>query len=270
MFNRTAAVEIVRTTKLTPSTADQTTYATRGLRIMFSSKRGDGKGEAKVVIYNLSEASREEFAKRPCHVRVFAGYQDTGESLVISGDVRFAESKRDGGDWATTLELGEAERALLSGRFTRSYDAGVRKSQVLKDLCAAAGLANPSLPADERLLTGLSVTGKISDGLDKLLGRGTWVAQNGALQLSSKNLPTAILLSEATGLIGIPERVYTEDKSRATGATLVSTLAPDIVVGSIVKVSSKTVTGTFKVVTVEHDADTHGANWQTKLTVKIL
>ena len=79
------------------------------------------------------------------------------------------------------------------------------------------------------------------------------------------NEPTVFLLSTDSGLIGIPKKLTqgaendTDENSK--GWEVVYLLNGAIGVGDYVKIESETVTGFFRVHTVEHDGDNIEGDW---------
>lgn len=271
---RQARVELVSSNRLSPSMAEQATATIDGLRMTFTIKlTGSAKSnDATVTVSNLSEERRAQIQRRPLHVRLFAGYEDTGLALLFAGDARHTSSVREGATWQTTIELGSAERAITDARLSRSYQAGVRRGQVVKDLCATMGLAPPSIPDgwDRKLSGGLSVYGPAAEQLRKLFAPDyTLSIGNGRVELVETGQRPVRQFAEGTGLIGVPQPTYNDSKTVIAGIQFECTLAPEITPGSLVSVVYSGKAGQYRVKTVSHTGDTHGGDWKTQVEADI-
>jgi hypothetical protein len=96
----------------------------------------------------------------------------------------------------------------------------------------------------------------------------TWEIQNGILQIKKRNDTMSrevFLLSPDSGLIGIPKKITegaeNDSDTPKNGWEVTYFLNGAIGVGDYVKIESKTVTGYFRVDTVEHDGDNEEGDW---------
>ena len=95
-----------------------------------------------------------------------------------------------------------------------------------------------------------------------------WEIQNGILQVKRKGdvmSQQVFLLSPDSGLIGIPKKLTqaaeNDNDENSKGWEVVYLLNGAIGVGDYVKLESETVTGFFRVHTVEHDGDNIEGDW---------
>ncbi len=245
-----------------------------------------------ITITNLAQDSRISFCRKPLHVRIDAGYIDTGARQLFSGDLQFGHSTLKDQDWETKLQVGDGARAYANARTNRSFTAPVSFREVL---AYAAGTMNLQLPPEIEqspelagaLANGVSLHGPTRDILTRLLAPYGyhWSVQNSKLQIIRDDqilANEAILVNASNGLIGSPERAPPE-KVPATGFIPVSAnletnarnsgsevtfnclLYPEIVPGGTVRLESTDITGTFKVIQVSHIGDTRGLEWQTEV-----
>lgn len=276
MFLRTASLQTVTTTRLSPTKGDRVEYMVDGLRITFSVKRTLSKNsnDAKISVFNLSESTRSTLERKPTHVRLSVGYQDSGSQLLFGGDVRYVEHTHThtNGTWETKLEVGEAERALLHARLTKSYAEGTTRETILRDLCTAMQIPVPiRLPAAVKAaaLNGFSAYGRASDSLARLIAPHRYMIVDGVLRLENQDYEFVASLSESTGLVSTPEIEYDKQTSKPKKIKVACVLSPEIMPGSRIQVKSKRFEGTVRVESVEHVGDTHGNDWITKMECKI-
>lgn len=247
------------------------------LRVQFTIKKNLGKepNSCVVTISNLSKTTRESLRKRPVYAILSAGYDGVVRHL-FSGNVTYGQSKRDGTEWETKLQISDGGRAYTYARMARSYRKPVSAYAVLNDAASSMGLKLPPEaeqdPAlKQALATGISAHGPSRDILTKLLapyGKG-WSVQNGRLVVLSDDevLQTAALdIDDQAGIIGEPELSVPHKPSDPSELTLEVQLYPEIQVGSSINLTSESATGLYRVNEVTHSGDNYGDDWKT--TVK--
>ena len=229
---------------------------------------------ATVNVYNLAERTRAEFQQRPLQVRLEAGYADGGLATLFVGDVRFARSSLGGVDWVTRLELGDGARARKHARVSRSFKAGTTMRTVLDELAKSMGLTAPK-STDEisalgaQVANGIALSGPSHAELTRVLkasGLG-WSIQDHQLQVLPRGgalASTAIVFSEHTGMVGVPEFGAPEQGGKPPTLAISKLIDPSALPtpGRKIVVSSRAVNGTFRVTRVTHHGDTHGAEWR--------
>jgi len=250
-----------------------------GLRVSFKIAR-DGTPQAnglEVAIYNLSEASRARFEAKGARIAVLAGY---GENLaqLCSGDVRYAQSMKQGPDWITKLEAGDGERALAHAQVNESWKPGTPVSAVVKKAVEALQLdpGNALAKAQEiagEFSSGYVQHGKASRELSSLLEpRGySWSVQDGRLEIvkAKESLPEiAPLISPDTGLIGSPEMGTPTKPGERPRLKLRSLLQPRLRPKQRFELDSLAHRGVFVAEKVTHTGDTFGNDWYTDVEAR--
>lgn len=202
-------------------------------------------------------------------VSIWAGYVDTGLSLVFLGDLRRGLSKPDRPEVKFEVKGEDGGTAFLESRINETFPAGTRKLDVVR-ACAEAlgvGLGNLRTVAAELQGTyphGTSLAGPASKVLAGVLRgeRITYSIQNGVLQfvLAGAGLNTiAVDLRVETGLLGTPEL-------DASGALVVETvMLPNMAPGAYVQLKSKDFNGLYYVKSVITKGDSSGDEWGHKL-----
>lgn len=247
----------------------------QNLRVQFKIEKSidSTPNPAEVTITNCNANTRALLQSKPLTVRIEAGYDDDLRH-VFTGDLRYANSTVEGGDWITKMQLADGDRAYRYARASKSYPKGTNVVAVLRDAAAAMGLqltndviASTDLQA--QFATGRVLHGPVRDELTRLLAPYGyhWSIQDGQLQiLKDQNAApgTAFLIAQSTGLIRSPE-YSTPDKTNAAPTLKTETLLyPAIIPGSTLDVESLNISGLFRVSKLTHTADTHGDDWTTE------
>lgn len=269
--------------------------AIEDLRVSFKVRKTSKKepNTAEIQVYNLSEDTRASLQKKHIAVILEAGYAGALAQLY-SGDSRYIDQVMEGPDWVTKIQCGTGERAFQYRRVNMSFSQGTRVVDVIARVAEALGFPVRGLEnlesLTERFLTGYVSAGKVANELDHLLkSRGfEWSIQDGQLQIlpvGGATADSAILLTPETGLIGSPEHGNPEKKipanqidpsaggfnlnaTKVTGPAVLkvkSLIQPGFRPGRIVEVRARGIQGQFRIQTVEHSGDTHGAEWFSSL-----
>ena len=257
-----------------------------GFRCAFTIEKSLGKNPNKcdLTISNLAPATRAAIARNPTSVVLAAGY-DGVFKRVFYGDVRWCDSLHEDATWNTTVLLGDGDRAFRHGRVNRSYRAGARVSDAIKDAAAAMGLTPPAeISASEDLATqfaaGDTIVGPARDELTRLLAPYgyTWSIQDGRLVVLREDQVRpgeAWPVDISNGLKGSPEVSPPERLTRKSGKaskkdkgsqlTVRTTLYPEISPGGTIRLRSERISGDFRVEAVRHSGDTEGDEWTTEI-----
>ena len=212
-----------------------------------------------VLIYNLAPENASRIYDRGDTIRVQAGYPDT-IGTIFEGNIQRARNYRQDLAHITHINLGDMARAasVLGGVSARSYDGPVPVRDIAADLVTDMGLQLGPLNAIAETLTATNyvVAGQSTDALTVLLKRYglRWFEDNGVVRFRAAGIPqvdaTAFGVSPATGLIGVPR---TTDE----GAEAVMFLNALARIGGIMDILSVALTGRYRIVGLEHNAD----NW---------
>lgn len=285
LFNRTVELTIYSQ----PSTKSEAQTATpdfftkqsnaiqiTGMRVKFEIKKNLGKepNTCTCSVYNLSEDTRRALDKKPLYATLRAGY-DGVPRLLFQGHITFVQSRREGTEWETKMQIGDGQRAYSCARMSRSYSGTVTAYQVLNDCAASLGMALPQEarkdPAlQQQLSASIVAHGPTRDVLTRILapyGYG-WSMQNGKLVVLSDLQTTGIaprVIDQEAGMIGTPERGIPRRPGDPSDVSIDCLLYPEIQPGERIETDSQSLTGQFKVTDVMHSGDTHGSEWQTRI-----
>jgi hypothetical protein len=290
-FNRKAIVQIGAMGEIGTEIKD--------LRVSFTVKKTSTKdyNSAKVQIYNLSPQTRDAIKDTEDLLVLKVGYAESQE-VIFTGSIAFVNTTVDRPQVVTTIDAYDGYKTAMDGWggernqmkiLSLSYVAGTSVKKILNDAIDASGMPvkNRNLIVavpDRQYVNGFCFigTGKVLfENLCMYLGL-EWSVQNGELkfsQVEQSDYVEVAHLTPETGLIGSPDRQKDEasnpnakkrKKHKAPGGWKIkAVLQPKIEPGSLVVVNSTEIkTDTrFRVVTVEHNGDTHGNNWFTTMDV---
>lgn len=269
-----------RTVQVTVGVRGQPGTLVEKLRTTFKIEKNLEKtpNNSIIEIYNLSAHTRALFEAKNMAVRVTAGYGDQAKDIFI-GDIATVVTKRTGADIITSIEAGDGLLAYQNQEADLSFAPGAKVGSVLDQLIGSFGLIKgevQGLDLSSTYLNGVSFSGKVHNHLDTLVGKTQglgWSIQDGQIQILPKKAGTtvpAVLLSPSTGLVGSPfKRVVlnqdiakkTDGRDAENGVQVKSLLNPDLNPGRLIVVQAQFVSGTFKILKVVHEGDTHGKTY---------
>jgi hypothetical protein len=245
--------DITKTTALKPNTAD-------------------------VTIYNLNEDHRAQLeqlkaqpgaaATQGIACRVEAGYGDELSQLYL-GDLRTADSVRDGPDWLTVLTSGDGEKALAHARINISYGPKTSIELAMRAMARSLGVGEGNLSKVVQQLKiagsaiwpcGTVISGPTARELADLARSAELEVsiQDQALQFINRGQAldgTALRLAPETGLIGSPT---VDNKGICKFTTL---LIPDMRAGSLVVLDAARVKGNYRVEVANWVGKTWERDW---------
>jgi hypothetical protein len=255
-----------------------------GLRIRFKAKK-TAKADANTLeleISNLAAATRAKLSAtaRP-PVVLFAGYKGSA-GVIFAGPARTIDHVRDGADWSTRIRCGDGEQAY-QGFSSFSFKAGTKKGDVLarwaddlKQLGVDVGDARRAI--QERGLPGLrevfaqgyTAHGRTMKEGDRLMASiaAEYSVQDGGLVITEIEKPTsepAVVLSPATGLLGSPDHGAPEKvEGEASPVSLLKARA--LLNGELrpmraMRLETASLSGFYRIESVEHAGDSHGQEW---------
>lgn len=267
--------------RLSAGQAGQTGFEIGGetpvpLHVSFSVQRTDltSPNTAKVSIWNLNDQHIAELNKDDCIVILKAGYGGT-MPLIFTGFVTYATTSPDGADRCTEVELVDNRVELRDTFVSLSYAGLINAKKLIDDIAAQMGVAVVYSYNAEfvDLPNGFSFVGKASDVLEKSCTSSNlvWSMQNGVLQVKKPGdvmSQSAYLISADTGLVGIPKRVLVAgDKNSSVakhGWDIEYLMNAAINIDDYVKLETKTVSGFFRVYSLEIEGDNVNGVWQCK------
>jgi hypothetical protein len=234
----------------------------RDLHMEFNIETFAGDGEksnpntAKIVIFNLSQETRNLFSEEHQAIEFYAGHNgDLG--LIFVGQTTSVTHTKGKTDWMTEIIAGDGIKDFTTNRVNKTYTTGTPVPVILDDLISAMGLPFVIDPftaatlAPEVLLQSETYAGLAKDALNNLAkDRGfEWSIQFGTIEVTSPDSPfladpTAVVLSSDTGMVGSPEIIErTREKKKAGtdekkiyGVRVKSLLTPEIKVKRLVTI----------------------------------
>lgn len=261
------------------------------LHIKFSFEKADveNPNTGKVTVWNLSKEHIAALEKQDCIVAVRAGYADN-IAQAFAGTVTYASTTKEGADCMTEIELASNMVELRDTSLSLSYAEGTKTDIIYQEIAAQMGLplsSSPQAMQQPTLLSGgFSFVGSAKNLLNRLTRMDgiNWTIQDGVIQILKTGEPVSYNcyeLSPASGLIGSPKRVNISaagGSSKGSGSVAEGDVAQlgweitylmnlAIGVNSYVHVTSKAVTGYFRVQKVSIEGDNYEGDWQCKATL---
>lgn len=243
-----------------------------GLRVQFEITKTISKepNTGTVTLTNCNAETRAWLQRDGMTAWLEAGYDGTYRR-ILAGAVRWCESRHDGTDWTTRLEVVDGARADRA-RVGRTYRTGTPVATILRDVAQAMGYVLPAggVAIDGALPAGVTVAGLARDELTRLLAQFgySWSIQNEQLQVlrdGAVNADEAWTISEETGLVGVPEYSAPTKSKKQRTLTFQTLLFPQLTPGGRVQLEARVVRGLHRMRSVKHVGDTHGQEWTTQV-----
>ncbi|GHU52657.1 hypothetical protein AGMMS49975_08910 [Clostridia bacterium] len=243
------------------------------LHIYFNVQKVDveSANTSKITLWNLNKTHLATLNEKDCIVTLKAGYNST-MPLIFVGAVSHIETTSDGADRMTQIEAIDGRIELRDTYVSLSYKGKISAKKVIEAVAGQMGI--PVTFSYNATFgdypNGFAFVGAGKTALDKAcVPTGlAWEIQNGILQVKKRGDTMSrevFLISPDSGLIGIPRKL-TEgaendlDKPKH-GWEVIYFLNGAVGVGDYIKIESETVTGYFRVHTVEHDGDNIEGDW---------
>ena len=250
-------------------------------RITFEVKKSilSNINSCKVNIYNLTQTVRNRITSDSYSlIRVEAGYrQNTGLVLIGEGNISNVTHSFALPEVITTIYSKDGFKSITNNPISLSFIGKTKLNSVISAIIAKLNIPIRYVDynRDMEFKNGFSYVGSIPNVLDKLgLQFGfIWSIQNGQLLILNGDKPTGnndVFLSYETGLIETPELIIkNKDVSKINKSEykVTSLLQPQMEVGDLVKIASKTINGNFLVNELTHVGDNMGNNWLTTMVV---
>jgi hypothetical protein len=235
---------------------------------------------ADIAIYNLSNATILAYIERGLDVELRAGYVDNID-LIFRGNIANVLKERDGPDAITRLIVrsGFRPNRVISNS---AFGKGVKLVEVLKKAVSDMGYAIEINDPDfqDEFKGGFLLTGDPKKNIEKMadqFGFQTVVENNRVVILrnGTNRDTTPIPINQENGMEGIPE--ITE-----IGSDVVTRLNPKVKIGGQIDIQSELKsfnfnnlyfqdipesagTGIYDIFKINHEGDTHGSTWSTKI-----
>lgn len=202
-------------------------------------------------------------------VIISAGYKDH-RSNVFGGQLRAANTVREGPEIILTLTTGDGDKALQQ-RMNVSLGAGTTARAAMQKIVAALGIGAGNLNKALTLIDQSAIAGQLFAQGANLKGSAAdimtdvcralglqWSIQDGALMLTQTNQPLAgqiVLVDQDHGMQGSPSLDTRGLLNLKMG------MIPGIVPGVQIQVSALEVQGVFNILSVETVGDNYGGEW---------
>lgn len=249
--------------------------------ILFSVPFDDGgdANVAEVKVYNLKNDTINGF-KKDSRIILNAGYRGDAGAILL-GVVKSVKSDWSGVDRITTIQVLDGTDAWFSARVKKTYKAGSNGEAILKDLSKITGLQIGAfkLPKPVTYKSGKTLNGTLANVIKQI------AAENGAkahvtrgkvyIRPKSEGDNIGFVLDADHGLISSPTPVEKEvetsekdkdgnkKKVKRQGWTVKCLLNHKITTDALIRISSKTANGTFRVESGQHD----GGSFETEMEV---
>jgi len=254
------------------------------LTIKFSVPFGDNDkvDTIDIQVYNLKDETINSIAANKEAI-LSAGYVDDS-GVIFSGALKKKETKWEGLDKITTFKCIDCTLDYTKTVIKRTYGRNTPASLILRELARDAGLAigDIDLPVDFIYRSGKALNGKIKFLVSEIakdceaklhINKGRIYVRD---RVKGDNL--GLDISKETGLIDEPEEVEEEmkdekgsklknDKKKIKGYKIKVLLNHRITTDVIIKLTSRKVSGVFRVSKGEHKGDTSGQEYYTECEV---
>ena len=243
------------------------------LHINFSLQKSDleTQNTGRVTLWNLNPSQLAVLNEKDCMVSLKAGY-GSKLALIFAGIVSYVSTTIDSADRKTEIEVIDNLVEIRDTYVSVSYNGTVNWKTIFDDVAAQMGVAvSYSYNAEfVDISNGFSFVGLARDIMTKgcKCCNLNWSLQNGVMQVKKPGdvmSREVYVLSPDTGLLGIPARVViTQDE--ATGKNTLGWDVEYFLNGAIniddyVKLESDTVTGYFRVYSLEISGDNVSGDW---------
>lgn len=274
LFNRQATLRVQSRRGDFESTAGRPVIEQReysGLRVAFSIEKSSEStpNQARISVYNMNSDSRSFVEQKGATAELKVGYSPLGLEptlqSIFSGDAGKVKSERNGADWVTTFELGDAQKKLAEVKFDKSFEKGITLKDAITDVAGSFGLAVNQIEgvAEKTFKSGLTLSGGSKQIMDQLVSDGgaEWSVQDGEVKVIGPQQTTGeevIIISPQTGLINSPIK-------RDDGVEFTSLLIPSIRPGRRIEIRSRLVNGVYRVRKVIFSGDTFEGDFNAKV-----
>lgn len=243
------------------------------LHVNFSLQKSDleTQNTGRVTVWNLNPSQLAVLNEKDCVVSLRAGYGNQ-LPLIFAGIVSYVCTSLDSADRKTEIEVIDNLVEVRDTYVTVSYNGTVNWKTIFDDVAAQMGVAiSYSYNAEfVDIANGFSFVGLARDIMTKgcKCCNLSWSLQNGVMQVKRPGdvmSKEVFVLSPDTGLLGIPARVVlTQEDATATnqlGWDVEYFLNGAINIDDYVKLESETVTGFFRVYSLEISGDNISGDW---------
>ena len=267
-------------------------YSTDELRVDFSVEKSlvGIPNLAKITVYNVSVANREQLSVAGQEVSLLAGYQNP--LLIFSGKVINANPIYESPDWKVEIFARDKSAAINNSTINKSLPADTRPEQLYDELVGQMegvtkgitdGLSD-CINNKRSLLRSLQLSGGIKKFLDELAENCgfDYAVADGIIDTVKKDkaitdLP-AIIINQNHGMIGSPERTE-------VGVNVKTLLNPGLKLGRRIEIQAVSQTinagnlffrkplkpsteGSFRIDKIIHSGSNYDNKWESQITAR--
>ena len=223
---------------------------------------------AEVILYNLT-ADTINRIKKGSPIILNTGYKGNTGTIFV-GTVESAVTTKDGPDRLTRIKAGDASDRWLKITVSKTFKAGTKASQVIRDIAGGFGLevGEIKLVEDVTYTNGKVCHGQLQEVLRQVVAdtKSKLHISKGVLLIRppQAGTRTGFLLNSDTGLLGSPGLIE-DDKADFTVKCL---LNHRLTADSLLQIKSRAVNGNFRVVKGHHIGNDR--EWHTEMEVKAI
>ena len=244
-----------------------------GFRVSFTVEKtgAEQPNTCKLEISNLSDTTVSKLMTGDLtRIVLQAGYEDN-YAVIFDGNIMTVTHVRNGADFLTSITAGDGDKAYSYAVVSQSFASGCSKTDIAQAAIGkmaeqgTRGAETSGLDSATKYPRGRVLYASARDVAREMAKASDcqWSSQDGRVVFgkTKESLPDrmAFELSTASGMIGSP--VVDKD-----GVTASCCLNPKLAIYDPIKIESRYVKGTYKILSVKHDGDTHSSTWMT--TVK--
>ena len=227
---------------------------------------------AEVKLYNLSN-DRINSIKNGTPIIIQAGYEgDVGS--IFMGAVYEMETEKTTVDRVTTIRAVDATDQIKKLRVNKTYQAGTRNSQIIRDLISISGLSLGvlSLPKDVVYRSGKTVQGNIITLLKRQAqdagAKFHILNQKVYIRAGNEGDNIQFVFNKNRGLIGTPEPFVEDvDGKEIKGFKVLGLLQHRIKADAVITVESSVIKGRYRVRKGRHYGSNFGQDFYTEMEV---
>ena len=259
----------------------------RALHIKFDLEKTDvsSNNTGTISIWNLNDEHVGVLEQKDCMIALYAGYGST-MPLIFSGNVTEPETALENADRKTDIDVIDGRVAVRDSYISLSYVRETLLQTVFTDCITQMGITciySPgaiTLLAATKMPLGFAYIGAAAGCLDQLCSAYglKWCIQNGVCQVLLAAEPIsmqAYILSEDTGLIGVPKRIALSAENNTSGSDNKTKygyqveyfLNGAINVNDLVQLQSNKASGFFRVKNIKISGDNLEGDWTCTATI---
>lgn len=237
--------------------------------------------DAEISVYNLKDSTLAAILNKVPAI-LNAGYVDDS-GVIFNGLLKNKATKWEGVDKITTFTCADSNADYLEKTFKKTYARNTNAETIMRDIITFAGLkvGEIDLPVNFVYRTGKTLNSKPKTLLTQLAKdcKAKLHINKGLVFIRQKDKGTLLMLpvSKETGLIDEPEEIEDQikdvestdkdKKKQRKGYKVKMLLNHKVTADTIISLTSRKVSGTFRVEKGEHVGKTDSQEWYTNVEV---